>query len=255
MNRTAIVIALACVARAAAAQPSAQDQAKQHFKQARLLQDEGKFDAAIGEYQAAYDLDHRAEMLFNIAQAHRLANHKQQAIDFYQRYLAAQPDGAGAREARQWTAELTRQIEAERPLTTEPTRPVDPPARPVPPTELPRKQDATMVPRPRQASPQLQIAGIATAGVGVLALGAGVFFGVKARDASDTISKHTGPWTDTEQSTFEDGQRANRNMIIAYVGGGALVATGAVLYYLGTRTHVAPMAGTQTAGLTVWGHF
>jgi len=46
-------------------------------------------------------LDRRPEMLFNIAQVYRLGNHKQPAVDYYQQYLAAQPERPGAREARQ----------------------------------------------------------------------------------------------------------------------------------------------------------
>jgi len=80
-------------------------------------------------------------------------------------------------------------------------------------------------------------------------------FGIEARSAADTISNHQGPWTQDERHTFEDGQRANRTMIIGYVAGGALVATGGVLYYLGVRTHVVPVTGVRTAGLAVQGRF
>jgi hypothetical protein len=80
-------------------------------------------------------------------------------------------------------------------------------------------------------------------------------FGIEARSAADTISNHQGPWTEGERHTFEDGQRANRTMIIGYVAGGALVATGGVLYYLGARTHVVPVTGVRTAGLAVQGRF
>jgi hypothetical protein len=99
------------------------------------------------------------------------------------------------------------------------------------------------------------MAGLATTGAGAIALGAGVVFGIQARSAADAISRHEGPWTEDERRTFEDGQRANRNMIIAYVAGGALVATGGVLYYLGARTHVVPVTGAGTTGLAVQGRF
>lgn len=260
MIRTAICL-VAISAGLAGAQPAAQQQAKQHFKQAKTLQEAGNYDAAALEYAAAYELDHRPEMLFNIAQVQRLGKHKREAIDYYERYLAAQPDGAGAREARQWIAELSRQIEPER-ATDKPVAPEKaptvPPAPNGPPGEVPSHpppRDPVTAPAAAQSSPQLRIAGFATAGAGVLALGAGVLFGMRARSASDSISGHQGDWTDAEKQTFEDGQRANRNMMIAYVAGGALVATGGILYYLGSRTHVAPVVGTQTAGLTVWGRF
>jgi tetratricopeptide (TPR) repeat protein len=249
-----IAIALVLATAPAHAQPSAKQQAKQHFKHGKALQDDGKYDDAAAEYRAAYDLDRRPEMLFNIAQVYRLGNHKQQAIDYYQQYLAAQPDGPGGREARQWIAELSRQIEAERPLPIEPAKPEPPPI--VPPSATPPREGPephTMV--ATRSSPQLRIAGIATTGAGAIALGFGVVFGMKARSAADTISQHQGPWTEDERHTFEDGQRANRNMIVAYVAGSALVATGGVLYYLGTRTHVVPVTDARTAGLAMWGRF
>jgi tetratricopeptide (TPR) repeat protein len=247
---TALVLATA----PARAEPNPRAQAKQHFKQAKALQDAGKYDDAVAEYRAAYDLDQRPEMLFNIAQVYRLGNHKQLAVDYYQQYLAAQPDGSGAREARQWIAELTRQIEADRPLPSEPEKPAPPPTAP-PPSPPSRSEPEPPALTATRGSPQLRIAGLATAGAGAIALGFGVVFGIKARSAADTITNHQGPWTEDERHTFEDGQRANRTMIIGYVAGGALVVTGGVLYYLGARTHVVPIADARTAGLAVQGRF
>jgi iron complex outermembrane receptor protein len=129
MRPSTIAIALVLATAPARGEPSTKAQAKQHFKQGKALQDAGKYDDAVAEYRAAYDLDRRPEMLFNIAQVYRLENHKQPAIDYYQQYLAVQPDGPGAREARQWIAELTRQIEVDRPLPIEPAKPEPPPMR------------------------------------------------------------------------------------------------------------------------------
>lgn len=254
MRPSTIAIALVLATAPARAEPSAKGRAKQHFKQGKALQDTGKYDDAVAEYRAAYDLDRRPEMLFNIAQVYRLGDHKQPAIDYYQQYLAAQPDGPGAREARQWIAELTRQIEADRPLPIEPAQPAQPPIVPLasPP---PRSESEPRALTATRSSPPLRIAGLATAGAGAIALGFGVVFGIKARSAADTISNHQGPWTEDERHTFEAGQRANRTMIVGYVAGGALVATSGVLYYLGARTHVVPVTGVRTAGLAVQGRF
>jgi len=247
----ALVIAIVCAALPALAQPV--QEAKQHFKAGKTLQDAGKYAEAAVEYQAAYDLDPRPPMLFNIAQAHRLASHKQVALDFYKRYLAAEPDGAGAREARQWITELQHQLEAERPLPTQPEP--SPPLPQPPPDTSPRPPAETPPIAPAKSSRTLRIAGLAVGGAGAVTLGLGVAFGLKARSAADEITGHKDSWTQAEKDTFEAGQRANRNMIIAYVVGGAMVATGGVLYTLGARAHVAPVAGPRTAGLVVQGRF
>lgn len=250
----ALVILLAC-ATPVLAQPM--DQARQHFKAGKALQDAGKFAEAADEYQAAYDLDPRPAMLFNIAQAHRLAGHKQLAVDFYKRYLQAQPDGAGAREARQWQAELSRQLEAERPVTPPPTRPDPPPVTPPATPQLaPPSQQPEHPPAGSSSSRPLRLAGIAAGVAGMAAIGAGVAFGFKARSAQDTIDGHdTGPWTSAEMDAFYAGQRANRNMVIAYAAGGLLVVTGTVLFTLGTRRQVVPLAAPRGGGLAVGGRF
>jgi len=227
------LIAWLALCGAAHADPNAQ--AKAHFKQGRDYQDQGYYAKAAEEYKTAYELDRRPEMLFNIAQAYRLADDKQQALDYYQQYLAAQPEGLGAAESRQHVEELQRQIEAAR---AAPPPPPPPPAA----TEL-------------RSSPALRIAGLATAGGGAIALGIGIKFGIDARAAGDDISKHTGDWTLADQAHYEAGQRAQTIMVIAYVTGGVLVATGGVLYVLGTRTHVVPVVSASAAGAVLWGRF
>jgi len=250
----ALVILLVCATPAFAQK---MDDARQHFKAGKTLQDAGKFAEAADEYQAAYDLDPRPAMLFNIAQAHRLAGHKQLAVDFYKRYLQAQPDGAGAREARQWTAELTRQLEAERPVTPPPTRPDPPPITPpATPTLAPPSQQPEHPPQAPSSGRRLRLAGIAAGVAGLAAVGAGVAFAFKARSAQDTIDGHTmGPWTGAEMDAFYAGQRDNRYMIASYAAGGALIATGAVLFVLGSRKHVMPLAPPRGGGLAVGGRF
>jgi len=249
----ALVILLVC-ATPALAQPSGRDAAKAHFKSGKALQDAGKYSEAADEYQAAYDNDPRPAMLFNIAQAHRLAGHKKTALDFYQRYLTDEPSGAGAREARQWVTELQREVDAEKPVVPDkpvtPTPPVTPPSKPVVAPHPPPQARTTT-----KSSPQLRIAGLVVGGIGVASLAAGVAFGLKAQSAADGISGHMDDWTMEEMDLFEAGQRANRNMVIAYVAGGALVTTGGVLYMLGARTRVVPVVGARTAGLAAWGHF
>ena len=144
------------------AQPTGEDQAKKHFKLGRVFQDSGEYLRAADEYKEAYLLDHKPEMLFNIAQAYRLGGEKQLAIEYYQQYLGAQPDGAGAPEAQKYIDELGKQVEAERAAK----RQSEPPPTTPPPTTvlvLAPADNRTTVAR----SQPLQIAGIATAGAGV----------------------------------------------------------------------------------------
>jgi tetratricopeptide (TPR) repeat protein len=110
----AIVALVAPSLARAAPTPAAKAEAREHYTAARRLQDLGKWEDAIVEYQAAYKLASLPELLFNIGQCYRLKGDKQRAIDAYQAYLAAAPDGAAADEAHEHVATLQLRIEVER---------------------------------------------------------------------------------------------------------------------------------------------
>jgi hypothetical protein len=82
----------------------------------------------------------------------------------------------------------------------------------------------------------MRITGLATAGVGVAAIGVGVAFGMRAQGISNEASQ----WDTFDQSRFDQGEAAERNMFIFTGIGGAAVIAGGVVYYLGHR------AGTTT---------
>jgi hypothetical protein len=101
----------------------------------------------------------------------------------------------------------------------------------------------------------LKVVGLVTGGVGVAALAGSVFFGLRAGSLADEVA-------DTYSSAkVADGESANRTMIILAVAGGAALATGAVLYYLGGRgdeeraTAVAPMVTPGLVGVSWQGRF
>jgi tetratricopeptide (TPR) repeat protein len=98
---------------AAAAQKAAEDRrsgAVEHFKQGKAFQDAGAYAEAIAEYEAGYKLEPRPQFLYNIAQSYRLDQKRAQAIDYYKKYLVAQPAGEGSDDARRWIARLTKEL-------------------------------------------------------------------------------------------------------------------------------------------------
>jgi tetratricopeptide (TPR) repeat protein len=253
----AIAVAFALVATVAHADPdgAAVDRAKVHFKQGRALQAAGDFARAADEYKAAYELDPRPEMLFNIGQAFRLAGAKREALDYFKRYLDQQPDGSGAAEARQHVQALTKETE-ETVVVIRPS--VDPCG--IPDCLVPNVTGVTLDPSaaetPTVAWPPLRIAGVVGAGAGIVAVGIGVKLGFDARADADAITHHVGPWTEADRATYDAGQTANRNMAIAYCVGAALVATGGVLYYLGVRrARVVAIVAPGGASAAIAGSF
>lgn len=100
---------------------------------------------------------------------------------------------------------------------------------------------------------------LASAGAGVVALGVGTFLGIDAISKKNTYVAHEGAGGQcadpTCQSASHDAYTFGTWSTVAFAVGGALCATGAVmwLYFPDSSTGVAPMAGPQTAGLAVRG--
>jgi len=64
---------------------------KTHYDLALALYQAQKFEDAIPEFKAAYQLTPKPGLLFNLAQAYRKAGHPREAIEYYDRYLSATP--------------------------------------------------------------------------------------------------------------------------------------------------------------------
>ena len=107
-----------------------------------------------------------------------------------------------------------------------------------------------------------KILGLAGMGTGLILGGVGLYFGKKAADASDEItgvSDSRGTWSSDHETTYSQGQNYETTEIIMLTAGGAFVAGGIVLYYLGalqdnaaedaTRVSVVPLSGG--AGMVV----
>jgi tetratricopeptide (TPR) repeat protein len=127
--RSLIALVLLC-ATAAAAEPDVEAQARAHFRAATTAHERGDYARAIDEYQAAYALLPLPELLFNLGQVTRLHGDIAAAADYYRRYLAQQPTGAGADEARNHLREVEAILHpAPPPAPPPPTRPAARPAR------------------------------------------------------------------------------------------------------------------------------
>jgi len=94
----------------AAAQPSKTQVARQYTDAGLAAQSSGDYDTAITFYQKAYQLVPHPVLIFNIAQAHRLAGRVDQALALYRRYLSEDPTGSQAQNAR----DLIKEIEMRR---------------------------------------------------------------------------------------------------------------------------------------------
>ena len=101
-----------------AAPPQALVEAKAHFAQGKAFLDAKVYDKAIEEFEAAYKLSPFPELLFNVAQAYRLANQLDKALAAYQEFLRTTFTGELADEARTHVAELTKTVQDQRAVDT-----------------------------------------------------------------------------------------------------------------------------------------
>jgi tetratricopeptide (TPR) repeat protein len=241
--------------------------AREHYDKGIRKYDLGEFDEAIAEFKQAYSIVPTPGLLFNIAQAFRLKKDYEQALYFYRRYLRVAPSPPNRKDVEARIAEIERlRSEKERP-------PHQPPRDAIPPDDAGAAGTSpTAGAMPAAAPPDrvarrsgrvLKWSGLVTAATGVAAVGAGVYFGLQARSASDdlaALAAQHGAWSDHYQKILSDGQSEALRANVLFAAGGALVVAGGVLYYLGWRRDAEPaaVAVTWSSGgptLAVWGRF
>jgi tetratricopeptide (TPR) repeat protein len=75
---------------------------REHIGRAMEHYQAGRYAQAVEEYQAAYRLEARPLLLFNIAQVHRKAGQAKEALSFYERFLLADPHSQLAPEVQEY---------------------------------------------------------------------------------------------------------------------------------------------------------
>jgi hypothetical protein len=99
--------------------------ARQYVDAGLAAQDSGDYDTAITLYSKAYQLVQHPVLIFDLAQAHRLSGHLEQALKLYAKYLVEDPHGTKAEAARALVAELEARRAAARTAYVRPVAPDD----------------------------------------------------------------------------------------------------------------------------------
>jgi hypothetical protein len=106
----------------------------------------------------------------------------------------------------------------------------------------------------------LQPFGIGFAVAGGLAIAGSAYYGVRAKQISNEIGDHPAsePWPLDIYEREQQGMLYERRALALLIGGGALVATGAVMYLVGRphteRWTVAPTTTRGGAAVSLAGH-
>jgi iron complex outermembrane receptor protein len=101
MNPTALkrAGALALALYAGSAFGDARLEARRHFRNGMSLIGQGQYDQGIAELLEAYSIKPHPNVLYNIARAYQDAGRLSEAVDYYRRYLAANPPDAATAQA------------------------------------------------------------------------------------------------------------------------------------------------------------
>jgi hypothetical protein len=114
---------------------------------------------------------------------------------------------------------------------------------------------------PREGTSALRITGLVVAGVGVVGLGVGTFFGLKAMGASDDAKPHCplpAPCDAEGRALHDDARSAADISTIGFIAGGVLVAGGAALWFLApsaSSDRGSVRVGLRPMGLAIDGSF
>jgi tetratricopeptide (TPR) repeat protein len=183
-----LLLGLAGMAVAAPPEPGA-DEARAHYKKGTSLYALGRYAEAATEYEKAFELRSDPALLYNAAQAHRLADNKPRALLLYQNYLRLFADRVQNRDEverhivrlktalAQERAALAQEKAAQKPETLPPSPPPPVEARPPAPSAAvvamapPRRSERPLVKRP-------WFWGVVAGGVAVVALGVGLGVGL-----------------------------------------------------------------------------
>src|SRR5206468_1367892 len=101
--------------------------AREHYRRGTNAFNLGHYLDAVKEYEAAYQSKEDPALLFNIAQAYRLAGENDSAVRVYKSFLHQVPDSPQRPEVEKRIAELQTLIEQERKTKSAPPEGTLPP--------------------------------------------------------------------------------------------------------------------------------
>jgi tetratricopeptide (TPR) repeat protein len=138
------------IALGASAHANDLNEARKHFESAQTHFAVGEFGPAGDEYLAAYKLKPDSALLYNAAQAYRLAGNQEKALILYKNYVQFYPHESNIDEVHTQIAKLKDAIAAAEKAKTSP--PTDT-AQPKPMPAVPEATPAPTAPAPETAPP------------------------------------------------------------------------------------------------------
>lgn len=210
MRITIVVVTLAALCSASQADPTAE----MLYSEGQAAYDRADYVLAIDRWQESYRLSQEPALLYNVAQAYRMAGDCTHALSSYRQFVAADP----LSERRPLADDFVRELEGRC-------------GHPTPVVQDPRHVESP------DSGRSLKIAGLVTGGAGAALVITGLLMGRRASTLGDEVSRacaESCDWTE-QRSKDAAGRRA---ALIGYsldAVGVAAIAGGALMYYFGDR--------------------
>ena len=238
-----LVLVMALLAGATArAEPDDQARSRALYDQGSRAYQDGDYPRAVELFTAAYELSRAPAILFNIAQAHRLGGDCEQALVYYRRSLAEEPDAANRAEVEERIAEMER-CAADRPRPEPEARSTPADAAPAPAAPPRVEARAPAPPRSRRS-----ILPLATVGVGATAALVGGIIYLQARAKFDEVE----PTCPCEPGAFSGWETATDVSYLLMGVGTAAAAAGLVWWWRASDDEPARMGLRPTGRGVEW---
>lgn len=225
--------------------------ARELAEKGRAYHDAGEYMKAVAAFKEAYVLAPSPGLLFNIAQAYRLAGDCDDAAWMYRRFLDSNPGEASRALAEQHLASVEKCGHGGLLVVAPPAVAATVPA--------PQPAGVTVDTVPHESHTKRAAMWVGVGGG--LALASAVFFAVDASNASDKVTelyKHGGKGSDVAAEDAR-GQRSATLATVLGVGGGLAVVSAGVLYAVGrhyeSAQHVAIAPHAHGAEVSLSWHF
>lgn len=251
---------LACLVCALAAAPTAHAQApgdlelaKRYYSLGEELYQRSNFEGALAQFQRAYKVAAKPDLLYNIARCYEALNKPKEAINHYRRYLAqASPSDKDRAIVTARLANLERKAkqEAARVAAAEAER------KRREQSEREAKAAREAAERSKRAGGRntLAIAGWSAAGTGAALVVVGAILGGVAKGKASSLEDANRNGTEFSEvaSDLDAGQNLETASIGLLIGGGVAALAGGVLLFLHYRgSSERRRAGTAAPRLVV----
>ena len=226
--------------------------ARELAEKGRAYHDAGEYMKAVAAFKEAYVLAPSPGLLFNIAQAYRLAGDCDDAAWMYRRFLDSNPGEASRALAEQHLASVEKCGHGGLVIAPAQTVAIA--------TKVAEQQPASAVDEPSQPSSLKRTALYVGVGGGIVLAGA-AFFAIDSMNASDKVTdlyKHGAKGSDVAAEDAR-GQRSATLATVLGIGGGLALASAGVLYAVGRHheslQHVAVTPHAHGAQVSLSWHF